>query len=66
MSMCPGRIPRKFRNDVVRVACNRDDAVTIEQIAANFGVHPMTPAPRMRQADVVECVKPDSTWQLVC
>jgi transposase len=31
--------PREFRDDVVRVARNnRDDGVTIEQIAADFGV----------------------------
>jgi transposase len=34
--------PKEFRDDVVRVARNRDDGVTIEQIAADFGVHPMT------------------------
>ena len=34
--------PREFRDDVVRVARNRDDGVTIEQIATDFGVHPMT------------------------
>ena len=34
--------PREFRDDVVRVARNRDDGVTIEQIASDFGVHPMT------------------------
>ena len=42
MSLCPGLIPREFRDDVVRVARNRDDGVTIEQIATDFGVHPMT------------------------
>lgn len=30
--------PREFRDDVVRVARNRDDGVTIEQIATDFGV----------------------------
>ena len=27
---------------VVRVARNRPDGVTLEQVAADFGVHPMT------------------------
>jgi transposase len=54
----PRPYPREFRNDVVRVARNRDDGVTIEQIAADFGVHPMTLTKWMRQADVDEGTKP--------
>ena len=38
----PKPYPREFRDDVVRVARNRDDGITLEQIAADFGVHPMT------------------------
>lgn len=34
--------PKEFREDVVRVARNRDDGVMIEQITTDFGVHPMT------------------------
>ena len=30
--------PKQFRDDVVRVARNREDGVTIEQIAADFGI----------------------------
>ena len=44
--------PREFRDDVVRVARNREDGVTIEQIAADFGVHPMTLWKWLRQADI--------------
>jgi transposase-like protein len=33
---------REFRDDVVRVARGRDPGVTVEQIAKDFGVHPMT------------------------
>lgn len=54
----PRPYPREFRDDVVRVARNRDDGVTIEQIAADFGVHPMTLTKWMRQADVDEGTKP--------
>src|SRR5690606_5354058 len=50
--------PREFRDDVVRVARNRDDGVTIEQIATDFGVHPMTLHKWMRQADIDEGSKP--------
>jgi hypothetical protein len=32
--------------------------VTIEQIATDFGVHPMTLTKRMRQADIDEGTKP--------
>jgi transposase len=38
----PKPYPKEFRDDVVRVAENRDPGVTIERIAADFGVHPMT------------------------
>jgi transposase len=53
--------PREFRDDVVRVARNRDDGVTIEQIASDFGVHPMTLSKWMRQADIDEGTKPGSS-----
>ena len=54
----PRPYPQEFRDDVVRVARNREDGVTIEQIAADFGVHPMTLTKWLRQADVDEGVKP--------
>ncbi|MEV6102551.1 transposase [Nocardia sp. NPDC051981] len=53
----PKPYPREFR-DVVRVACKRDAGVTLERIAADFGVHPMTLSKWMRQADVDEGTKP--------
>ena len=43
MLLCAGPYPQEFRDDVVRVAQNREDGVTLEQIAADFGIHPMTP-----------------------
>jgi len=39
--------PKEFRDDVVRVARNRDRGVTLEEVAADFGIHPF---------DVVEVV----------
>ena len=54
----PRPYPREFRDDVVRVARNREDGVTIEQIATDFGVHPMTLHKWMRQADIDEGTKP--------
>lgn len=53
--------PRLFRDDVVRVARNRDDGVTIEQIAADFGVHPVTLSKWLRQADINEGTKLGTT-----
>ena len=38
----PKPYPNEFRDDVVRVAENREPGVTIEQIAKDVGVHPMT------------------------
>jgi transposase len=48
----PKPYPKEFRDDVVRVARNREDGVTLEQIAADFGVHPMTLTKWMRQAEI--------------
>jgi transposase len=38
----PKPYPREFRDGVLRVARNREPGVTVEQIATDFGVHPMT------------------------
>ena len=38
----PKPYPEEFREDVVRVARDREPGVTLEQIAADFGIHPMT------------------------
>ena len=48
----PKPYPREFRDDVVRVARSREPGVTVEQIAKDFGVHPMTLFKWLRQADV--------------
>jgi transposase len=53
-----GPYPQEFRDDVVRAARNREEGVTIEQIATDFGVHPMTLHKWMRQADIDEGTKP--------
>lgn len=42
--------PQEFRDDVVRVARQRDPGVTLEQIAADFGIHPMTLSAWLRKA----------------
>ncbi|MGW1452694.1 transposase, partial [Micromonospora sp. NPDC002411] len=48
----PKPYPREFRDDVVRVARDREPGVTVQQIAKDFGVHPMTSFKWLRQADV--------------
>jgi transposase len=54
----PRPYQREFRDDNRAVARNRDDGVTIEQIAIDFGVHPTTLHKWMRQADIDEGAKP--------
>ncbi|WP_433731921.1 IS3 family transposase [Actinoplanes sp. CA-051413] len=54
----PKPYPRAFRDDVVRVTRDREPGVTVEQIAKDFGVHPMTLFKWLRQADIDEGVKP--------
>lgn len=54
----PRPYPQEFRDDVVRVARNRDDGVTIEQIVTDFDVHPMALDKWIRQDDIDEGAKP--------
>ncbi|MEU7176575.1 IS3 family transposase [Micromonospora tulbaghiae] len=57
----PKPYPREFRDDVVRVARDREPGVTVEQIAKDFGVHPMTLFKWLRQADVDAGAAPGTT-----
>ncbi|WP_439956808.1 IS3 family transposase [Nocardia fusca] len=57
----PKPYPQEFRDDVVRVARNREDGVTLDQVAADFGVHPVTLSKWMRQADVDDGTKPGTS-----
>ncbi|MEU4926157.1 IS3 family transposase [Streptomyces yokosukanensis] len=59
----PKPYPEEFREDVVRVARNRGPGVTVEQVAADFGVHAMTLWKWMRRADIDDGVKPGATTQ---
>ena len=38
----PKPYPQEFRDDVVKVARRRPEGTTLEQIAKDFGIHPMT------------------------
>ena len=57
----PKPYPSEFRDDVVRVARNREPGVTIEQVAKDFGVHSMTLQKWMRRADIAEGTEPGRT-----
>jgi len=59
----PKPYPIEFRLDVVRVAQSREPGVTLEQTAADFGVHPMTLFTWLSRADVEDGVKPGVTSQ---
>ena len=57
----PKPYPEEFREDVVRVARSRPDGVTLEQVAADFGVHPMTLSKWLRVAAVEDGIRPGVT-----
>ncbi|WP_116410243.1 IS3 family transposase [Subtercola boreus] len=57
----PKPYPREFRDDVVRVARNREPGVTIERIAKDFGVHTMTLQKWLQRAAVDDGAKPGVT-----
>jgi transposase-like protein len=52
MCTMPKPYPQEFRDDLVRVALAREPGVTLEQIATDFGVHPMTLYKWLRRAAV--------------
>ncbi|MDH6248024.1 transposase [Mycobacterium sp. OTB74] len=53
--------PKEFRDDVVRVARNRDPDVRLEQIASDFGIHFTTLYSWMNKADVEDGKRAGST-----
>ena len=57
----PKPYPAEFREDIVRVARSRPRGVTLEQIATDFGIHPMTLQKWLRRADIDEGVKSGRT-----
>ncbi|MFH9468745.1 transposase [Streptomyces clavifer] len=54
----PKPYPKEFREDVVRVARNREPGATLEQIAADSGVHPITLSKWLRRDTDEGVVKP--------
>lgn len=61
--MCPvpKPYPKEFRDDVVRVARNREPGVHLKQIAADFGISESCLTGWMKKADVEDGNKPGLT-----
>ena len=57
----PKPYPREFREDVVRVARNREPGHLLKDIAADFGVSESCLANWMKTADVEDGLKPGTT-----
>ena len=57
----PKPYPQEFRDDVVRVARNREPGVHLKQIAADFGISESCLTGWMKKADIEDGAKPDPT-----
>ena len=57
----PRPYPREFREDVVRVARNREPGVRIKDIAADFGISESCLTNWLTAADVEDGIKPGTT-----
>lgn len=57
----PPAYPREFREDVIRVARNREPGVRIKDIAADFAISESCLNNWLRTADVDDGVRPGST-----
>ncbi len=61
MSIVPKPHPKEFRDDVVRVARNREPGQHLRQIAADFGISESCLANWLKAADVEDGRRPGST-----
>ena len=57
----PKPYPREFREDVIRVARNREPDVMLKTIAADFGISESCLANWLKAADVEDGIKPGMT-----
>jgi len=57
----PKPYPREFREDVIRVARNREPDVLLKTIATDFGISESCLANWLRSADVEDGIKPGTT-----
>jgi transposase len=61
MCTMPRPYPREFREDVVRVARNREPGARIKDIAADFGISESCLNGWLKAADVEDGIKPGVT-----
>ena len=61
MLIVPKPFPQEFREDVVRVARNREPGQSLKQIATDFGMAESCLRNWLRQADVENGLKPRTT-----
>jgi transposase len=61
MCTVPKPYPREFREDVVRVARNRDAETTLARIAKDFGISESCLTGWMKKADIEDGAKPGLT-----
>src|SRR3546814_14583879 len=61
MCTVPKPYPKEFRDDVVRVARNREPGVHLKQVAADFGISESCLTNWLKTADVEDGVKPGTT-----
>ena len=57
----PKPYPREFREDVIRVARNREPDVLLKDLAADFGISESCLNNWLKAADVEDGIKPGST-----
>ncbi|PYF95897.1 Transposase, partial [Georgenia satyanarayanai] len=57
----PKPYPREFRDDVVRVARNREPGVHLKRIAADFGISESCLTNWLAKADVEDGARPGTT-----
>lgn len=53
--------PKEFRDDVVRVARNREPGVGLDQIAKDFGIHFTTLYDWLKKADIEDSERPGTS-----
>jgi transposase-like protein len=58
MCIMPRPYPREFREDVIRVARNREPGVRIKDVAADFGISEGCLTNWLSRADVEDGIKP--------
>jgi transposase len=58
MCTVPKPYPKEFRDDVVRVARNREPGVHLKQVAADFGISESCLTGWLKAADVEDGAKP--------